>query len=296
MSQSQIEILLPQPLRIEHQRRYESFNMPLHHYHAAYEIYYLVSGERFYFIKDKTYHVIQGDLILIDINDLHKTTEVGTPSHERILINFSVEYLQNLFPSPFREEILKCFHLGTNLFRWEIPIRHIIEDLLFKMTREAKNKAFGHSLYIQALFTELLVALKRQIDLAPPLALELRLSSYEKIYDILRFINQHFHEEISLPMLAASFYISPTHLSRTFKKVTGFSFTEYLNSVRAKEAQRMLAETDQSVTQIASKAGFDSLTHFGRVFKAITGLAPLKYRKQLKNISSAIPPDQSQSR
>lgn len=282
MAQSQIEILLPQPLRIEHQCRRTSFNMPLHHYHAAYEIYYLVSGERFYFIKDKTYHIIQGDLILINLNDLHKTNEAGTSCHERILINFSAEYLQSLFPAPLAEEISKCFHLTTNLFRWEISIRHGLEDLLFKMIREVKKESFGHTLFIQALFTELLITIKRQIDSTPPLALELRLSSYEKIYDILRFINHHFHEELSLPRLAAAFYISPYHLSRTFKKVTGFAFTEYLNSVRTKEAERMLRETNQSVTEIATHVGFDSLTHFGRVFKAITGLAPLQYRKRLK--------------
>jgi len=77
---------------ISHTKRTQYFTMPDTHFHDTYEIYYLLSGERYYFIKDKTYHVKKGDLIFIDIYDLHRTIVADTPTHERIVIKFSDKF------------------------------------------------------------------------------------------------------------------------------------------------------------------------------------------------------------
>ena len=76
-----------------------------------------------------------------------------------------------------------------------------------------------------------------------------------------------------------AFFISQYYLSRSFKQVTGFTFIEYLNSVRIREAQRLLRETEKQVIQIAHMVGFNNISHFGRIFKAITKYTPLQYRK-----------------
>lgn len=274
--EASIKTALPEPLLVEYRQINQPFTMPLNHYHDAYEIYYLLSGERYYFITDKTYHIIPGDLVLIGLNELHKTSQVETSSHERILINFTPEVLPwNLTDD---ENLLACFAGPTNVLRFDIAERNKIEEILFKMVHEKTNRTFGYQMYIKALVVELLVLINRQKN--HKAAPELRHASYEKIYDILRFINQHYRDDISLNYLSKSFYISPYHLSRTFKKVTGFSFIEYLNSIRTKEAQRLIRDTSQSISHIAASVGFDSLTHFGRVFKSITGLSPSQYRKK----------------
>jgi YesN/AraC family two-component response regulator len=73
--------------------------------------------------------------------------------------------------------------------------------------------------------------------------------------------------------------VSPYYLSRFFKEATGFTFVEYLNSVRIKEAKRLLERSSMKVKLISRKVGFGSVTHFGRVFKLVTGHTPLYYRK-----------------
>jgi YesN/AraC family two-component response regulator len=86
--------------------------------------------------------------------------------------------------------------------------------------------------------------------------------------------------ELSLQSLAEKFYVSPYYLSRFFKEVTGFTFVEYLNNVRVKEAKKLLESSSMKVNLIFKKVGFGSVTHFGRVFKSVTGYAPLHYRKR----------------
>lgn len=87
-------------------------------------------------------------------------------------------------------------------------------------------------------------------------------------------INESYAEPLSLQGLAERFYVSPYHLSRTFKEATGFTFTDYVNLTRIKEAQRLLRETALSVTEVAAASGFDNFSHFGKTFKNITLLTP----------------------
>ena len=59
-------------LHIEYDRRIGYFSMTDDHLHDHYELYYLLSGERIYFIKDRTYRVKAGDLVFVDRNTVHK--------------------------------------------------------------------------------------------------------------------------------------------------------------------------------------------------------------------------------
>jgi YesN/AraC family two-component response regulator len=88
-------------------------------------------------------------------------------------------------------------------------------------------------------------------------------------------------QRITLADISKEFYISQFYFSKIFKEATGFTFVEYLNSVRIKEAQRLLVSTNDKVIRISYNVGFGSIAHFGRMFKAITGYSPLQYRKNM---------------
>ncbi|MGE5606892.1 MAG: helix-turn-helix transcriptional regulator [Bacteroidota bacterium] len=101
---------------------------------------------------------------------------------------------------------------------------------------------------------------------------------YHDAYEIY-YLNEHYQEDLNLKTIQERFFISPYHFSRTFKKITGFNFIEYLNSIRTREAQKLLKDSGLPVTEISEHVGFDNLTHFGRVFKKIVGTSPTNYRK-----------------
>jgi len=73
---------------ISYEKQTPPYNMTTNHFHDSYELYYLLSGERYYFIKDRTYHIVKGSLVFINRYELHKTLDAYIPSWERILINF----------------------------------------------------------------------------------------------------------------------------------------------------------------------------------------------------------------
>ena len=102
-----------------------------------------------------------------------------------------------------------------------------------------------------------------------------------RAYQISDYISDHFQETLSLDSLAEQFYISKYYLSRSFHEVTGFGINEYINILRVKKAQSLLETTTLSVSEIASRTGFESITYLGRVFKKYQHVTPAQYRKSL---------------
>lgn len=267
--------------QISHLTRDKSFKMSSHHYHNRYELYYLLAGENIFFIKDRTYLIKKGGLVLIDSNDLHRTSATGQAEHERILIEFNGNFLSDHLNSLNDLNPFSCFKQKSNLIELNIEEQTWIEDLLFTILKENKEKKSGYYTYIKLLLLQLLIFLSRSTKQLNR-EIEYPDELHSRISDIARFINISYNQNITLEFLSKKFSISPYYLSRTFKEVTGFSFIEFLNNVRIKEAQRLLRKTKLTITEISQKSGYNSLTHFGRMFKNNTGLSPLKYRNLKK--------------
>ena len=255
--------------------------MPQNHSHDAYEIYYLFSGKRNYFINNRTYLVNKGDLVLIDMYDLHKTLDAGAPSYERFLINFKSDFFMPVQQSKL-DNLLYFFKKNISVISFSIKDQEFIENLLLKMKYEAENKGSCFEEMIQSILVQLLVFSTRYIDSNPNPFYREPNPLHEKVSFIVQYINENFIEPLTLFSIAEHFYISPYYFCKVFKEYTGFTFIEYLNNLRVKEASKLLRESRLNIVAISEKTGFGSISHFGRVFKEISGFSPLNYRKMNK--------------
>ncbi|AZK45792.1 helix-turn-helix transcriptional regulator [Paenibacillus lentus] len=265
---------------VEQIKRTGTFNMDSDHFHESYEIYYLLSGERYYYVNDRIYALQVGDLLFINKNQLHRTTSKGRSTHERILINFDDAFIEPLLELGAGE--LPLFQGESFLLRPDVQEQGRIVDILHAMLDEQKEAAMGYMPYLQALILQLLILIGRIREAAPEPVLPESSEKQRRVYRILEYLNAHYAERLTLQSIAEHFYISETYLCRIFKQTTGFTVIEYLNYVRIREAQTLLKETEHRITAIADKTGFDSIAHFGRVFKQIVKRSPLQYRKQNK--------------
>ncbi|MDI9419099.1 MAG: AraC family transcriptional regulator [Firmicutes bacterium] len=258
-----------------------SYTMPYKHEHEHYEIYYLISGDRFYFIEDQIYHVHQGDLVFISKGYIHRTTEADSSvgSHARYVVYFTEELLQHVLSPAQVKELLSCFHHDAKVIHLTVSQQNFIEGLLTKMISKHVQQHPNKNLYQQILLVELLLfANQLNFDLAPNYFHDLN-PIYHTIHQIIQYIRKHYQEKLSLAKIAEQFYISPYYLSRMFKQVTGLTLTEYLNNTRIKAAQQLLLTTHMPISEISEQAGYESHTHFSRVFKQFTNLSPMQYRK-----------------
>ena len=266
-------------LFVEHYVYSDSSSMSGNHYHNAYEIYYMLEGERYYFIMDRTYHVMKGDIVLININELHRTVYLGSPHAERILINVHPEYLEPLLKNIQDVDLFECFRRNIHVFRLPVQDQNYVESLLFRLKSEVESNLLGHETSSKILLIELLLFVSRTMLKTKSSNHEHPSPIHKKISEIVKDLNGNYEKDITLSGLSVKYNISLYHLSRLFKKATGFTFTEYLNIVRIRAAQKLLADTRLKVSRVAEDVGFKSITHFGRMFKVVIGLSPMQYRK-----------------
>lgn len=96
---------------------------------------------------------------------------------------------------------------------------------------------------------------------------------------VIRYISEHYREELSLDTLAATFGVSRYHLSRLFSRTIHTGFYPYLHSLRINYAKGLLQNTGQDILSIALDCGFENQQTFNRVFKSLCGMTPKEYRR-----------------
>lgn len=264
---------------IDHVKRNGHFSMPVNHFHNHYELYYLCEGERMYFVHDRTYHVKSGNFVFINRNVLHRTLDSGIPDHERILIDIQHEWIETTYPDDC-EMLLEPFVSGICVMSFPLTQMTLIKRIMAELSNEMLRQEPGYTIRLQHGVIELLLIAARCAKKSNPAPLEFQSPIHAKITKIVRYLNDHFAEALALPELATRFSMSPYYLSRTFKSTTGFTYSEYLNLIRLKAAQRLLRETKLKITEIALQTGFENFSHFGKAFKKMALLSPRAYRDQ----------------
>jgi len=105
---------------------------------------------------------------------------------------------------------------------------------------------------------------------------------YSKLVtDALLMIHEHYEQRMSLQDIAARVHTSPAYLSRKFSDEVGSSLIDYLTEYRLEKAKHLLASTNESISAIAEKTGFNSLHYFSTQFKKKENVTPKKYREKL---------------
>jgi two-component system response regulator YesN len=99
-----------------------------------------------------------------------------------------------------------------------------------------------------------------------------------KLQKALRFIHEHYHEDISIDHISYAIGISASYLHQLCKKELNQTFLDYLTDYRIHQAKRILDLENIKITEVASKVGYRSPQHFSQVFKKKTGMLPHQYR------------------
>ena len=96
------------------------------------------------------------------------------------------------------------------------------------------------------------------------------------IYSVMNYVQERFAENIDEKDLAKSYGMSFSHFSRSFKKVTGMTFKNYLNRTRISKAEQLLFLKGCSVSEAAIACGYNSISYFIKVYRLFMGTTPYK--------------------
>jgi len=247
-----------------------------YHWLEFFELGIVLSGSCTHIINGKRYPLNAGSLFLLSPSDFHSMILTSDQPLQLVGIVF-MESLIN-------EELKQM--LFQNRYYFNLDSTSLagspIEQLLFEILQEFQHKKPGSQHLIAACLQMILVHLARldSNDLqTDSVELERLDNQFESIQHALLFIHHHFRQSITLAGVASQVFLSPNYFSERFHVALGISFQQYLQKLRLKFAEALLAETKLPVSEILFAAGFNDPSHFGRVFKQTYHLSPRDYRK-----------------
>lgn len=242
--------------------RPRSHTMPSMHYHSSYELYYLLAGNREYFVEDKFFSVTAGSFVLIPPSTLHRT---GGKCGLRTLIGFSDKFLKDVYNEQVISDLVKCFK--NYMITPPENKRAELQELLKKI--EVCNNKTDFAIYLGALLRELSkYKSNNECD--------------EYISNITSYINKNYAQIQSIDQIAEHFYISKYHLCRIFKDALKMTLIDYINGIKIKSACAFIQSSNKDMLEIAQLCGFNSSSYFCIVFKKIVGKSPSEYKKSIK--------------
>ncbi len=257
-------------LEIEKSVRKKEWDMTDFHSHSHYEIYFLISGTRNFFLTDKMYKISAPCLIVIPPYTMHKTEGFA---FTRININISAASLDPYQTFVLKELSGKIIPLQQKTAETVFPLLQSASVIYAEQNKYATERLAALFGYIVTILektdkTKTFEPIKGNTEKVSPLALK-----------IIDYVSVNYTENVSLNVLSEKFFISKATLCDCFKKAMNCTIGEYVMRLKLNRARQYLSSTKKSVEEISDLCGFSSAAYMGLIFKNKVGLSPLQYRK-----------------
>ena len=252
-----------------------SVDVELHH-HDFYEVYYFLSGNVSYSIEGESYHLLPGDVLLVAPEELHQPLVKPGEQYERYVLWIDRQYLGQL--SAGGANLAACFQsdspLRRRILRPEWAEGGQLRTLMQFLLRRPGQGGYV-ALEQQALVTALLSRLNSLCIDAPVIPPSDQPT--DTMSQVLRYLEEHLTESITLEDLELRFYLSKYHLLREFRKCFGTTVHKYVLKRRLMQAKALLAQGCRP-SGFYADCGFRDYASFYRAFVNEYGLSPRDYQ------------------
>lgn len=250
------------------------------HAHAEYELHLIVETRGKAFVGDHIGDFKAGDLFMTGPNLPHNwiTDQVWAEPVEirDMLVQFSHDSVEKLAQGfPEFSQVLQMLQMAQSgiLFEGFNPTfaRGHMEAI-------RDNKGAERILALIRFLVRLNEHAEKQTLSAARLIHAEGGSKQARIANVVDHITRHFKEQFTVAQAADMAQMTEITFSRNFQSVTGHSFVEFLNRIRVGQACGMLYASDDQITTIAPRVGFNNLANFNRHFLKVKGMTPSEYR------------------
>ena len=238
------------------------------HYHDFYKIMMLIEGNGSYTIQGRRYELLPGDVVLVGRGFAHKTEFLPGRVYERIIFFISQDFVDKASSSQTDLDSLFSGREG-HVLRPSPNAAAGLFGLARSCERELKSAEFGSDISARGDLIRILISIGRTLyrEALPPMPKD------DKMLQILRYMDEHLTEDVSVDDLADRFYISKYHMMRRFREETGTSVHTYLSDKRLLLA-RELIQSGLTATEACFRSGFRSYSAFSRAYGKLFGATP----------------------
>lgn len=255
------------------------------HYHPEYELTWVIRSRGVRFVGDSIEPYEPGDLVLVGPDLPHRwrsdPTEDRRHQPEWIVVQFDGGLFgAQLMALPEAGPVRNLLRAAAAGLHFDGEAAAHAGQLLRAMTAQSGMSRLARLL-------EVLDGLGRAP--AAPLASQDYLRdggrsrlNRQRLAVVNAYVRENLDGAIRQAEIAGKLAMSPPAFSRFFRAATGTTFVSFVNLLRVGEACRRLADTSQSVTEIAMECGYRNLSNFNRQFLALKGMPPSDYRRKLR--------------
>ena len=249
------------------------------HYHTFFEIHYYLKGRGTVILEDKKVDFEPYDLFIISPNSYHYQQNAGGSKILKYIFKFSVSNISNRYDNiiiPLIDTISDNEYLRLK--------GHMeIDSILGNINMELLDKKKGYVSQISNYLSILLIILARNchtVGYNKKAADRKMKISTETATVIDYFFDQNYNKNAKCEDLCELVHLSSSQLARIIKELYSMSFKEKHVQTRINYIQHLLDKTNASITEIAEKSGFDSISSFSNYFKRYVKVSPIDYRKR----------------
>ena len=236
------------------------------HTHSYTELFYITGGDGQFQINERLFPVHTNQLVVVNPGIIH--TEVSYADHPLEYIVLGIEGLELTIPGS--EEAQYCIY--------SFPEHNDVLTCMQRVLQEMQDRRPQYQTICLAYMDIIMVQLMRNASVSVTQT-QSRFPANRQCASVRQYIDQHYKESITLDLLAEKVSINKYYMAHAFKNEYGVSPINYLIACRIREGKRLLAETDLSLSQIASVLGFSSSSYFSQSFRNAEGTSPTEYRK-----------------
>lgn len=263
------------------------------HWHAEIEIIIINHGAATLLTDDQKFYLRAGQGILINQNVMHaihpadentNCTLYAVTFHPSFLFNYGDTIMAGKYMTPITSSpSMRTIELYEE-DRWQEKIL----DLTNSIIAANLTKRYGYELVIKAHLCNLWACLLEKVVPQNVKANKQTMISQDetRVKSAIMYIEEHFHEQITLEDLADSIHVSKSECCRCFKRTLQLTPIEYLMKYRILQAANMLQRNDpkaRSMSELAFSVGFNNASYFNKVFRQFLGCTPSEYKKRIKN-------------
>ena len=242
------------------------------HIHMDIEILHMRKGSQHLMIDGKSYLLKQGETAVIFPNIVHEyyKENISVSGVDEMLIICSKKFYGRFFP-----DMTDSFPLNPIIAKEELSpdAKYAFESISSSLSKN-----------LQIAWT--VIILSRILE-SVNLSQEIHAPIEDISFKIMKYIEEHFTEPISLESIANELCVAETYVSRVFSKKIKMNFRKYLGIVRAEYAANLLRMTDDKIITVAENSGFQSVSTFNRVFHDIYGMSPRDFRDNITKYTRA---------
>lgn len=255
----------------------EDENYPLH-WHSALEIIMPYENEYTIVMDDVPHTIHEGDVWITPPGALHRLLAPSTG--KRMIMLFDYSLLCNV---QGMDSLLHTMNPFVLIKEEEYPeLNKKLRFYLEEVRREYQDATPFTEACIYSIMIRFFATLGRANFNAatkfPTTTTNKQHEYVEKFMMVCNYISDHCTENINVDELADFAGFSKFHFARLFKQFANMSCYEYLTQKRIAHAERLLIEPDMSITEVAMRSGFNSLSTFNRIFKAAKNCTPSEYK------------------